>query len=273
MWQLRQEALHAPMTWVIQRNSSMSQPYHKQALATQLVLALGTDDKASFDNFYVTEHAELITAIRKMVVQGEPDLVFFYGTTSAGKTHLQTAAMRLSERKSAYLSLAQAHATVEFVDSMAAPVLQRSGGLLCLDDIDAWAGDDHKERALFSLFEQVKASAGLLLLSAAQAPSACGFALPDLVSRLASGLVYPLRALNEPEQFAIVKSHAKRRGLPMSDEVVRYLLNRASRDTRELLHLLDKIDHLSLVEQRRITIPFLREVLQHCAVQESEQRA
>ena len=42
--------------------------------------------------------------------------------------------------------------------------------VVCVDDIHVWAGDDRKERALFSLFEQIQAKQGRLLITAATIP-------------------------------------------------------------------------------------------------------
>ena len=41
-------------------------------------------------------------------------------------------------------------------------------------------------------------------------------------------------------------------------EVVDYIFNHYSRDLATLMRLLDKIDHLSLEEKRKITVPFLK---------------
>ncbi|WP_455365563.1 HdaA/DnaA family protein [Kaarinaea lacus] len=49
------------------------------------------------------------------------------------------------------------------------------------------------------------------------------------------------------------------RGLELSDDVGQFLLRRYSRDLVELFALLERLDHASLSEQRRLTIPFLRE--------------
>jgi len=44
----------------------------------------------------------------------------------------------------------------------------------------------------------------------------------------------------------------------MPEEVVQYILSRYPRDLRSLFDLLERIDRASLVQQRRVTIPFLR---------------
>jgi DnaA family protein len=46
----------------------------------------------------------------------------------------------------------------------------------------------------------------------------------------------------------------------MPEDVVQYILSRYPRDMRSLFDLLDRIDRASLTHQRRVTIPFLREL-------------
>jgi DnaA family protein len=133
--------------------------------------------------------------------------------------------------------------------------------VVCVDDIEEWAGDVDKERALFTLFEQIKHAGGQLIVSATQPPNSSDFVIKDLVSRLSSGLIYPLHELNDEHRFEALKMRAKVRGLSISDDAVRYLQSRSSRDTGELFEVLDRIDHASLVEQRRVTIPFLQNLL------------
>jgi len=234
----------------------------------QLALPIALDDKASFDNFLVTEHAELIAALRASIlnyqvdesdsVRSEHKVIYFYGASGSGKSHLMFAIQRLAKQfsqASYYLSLADERVSIEWLNSI------DGAAIVCVDDLQTWAGDDAKERELFALFERVKNNHGRLLVSATQPPDFCNFSLKDLVSRLGSGLVYPLNALNNTQQFVAVQLRAKQRGLSISDESVKYLLNRSSRDNNVLFALLDKIDKASLVEKRRITIPFLQSLL------------
>lgn len=224
----------------------------------QMALPIALSDKASFSNFCVGNNDELIEALHSCVQLREPQLVFFYGNGGSGKSHLLFAAMRLAGEEvinTSYLSLADPKVNEQMLEMIDAK------HLICIDDVHKWVGDDDKEQALFTLFEQIKHAGGQLLISASQAPDNCGFELRDLVSRLASGLVYPLHALSEEQQFAALKLRANHRGLVISDDTVRYLLSRSSRDTSELFDILDQIDQASLIEKRKVTIPFLQTLL------------
>ncbi|MEM7359006.1 MAG: DnaA regulatory inactivator Hda [Pseudomonadota bacterium] len=227
--------------------------------AGQIPLPLNLGDKATFENFWVGHNTELVQAIHSSVQTSEPRLIYFYGPGSAGKSHLLFAAMKLAREEivnTSYLSLSDAKVTPDLL------AVVDVAHLVCVDDLQSWGGDRDRERALFTLFEQVRHHGGQLLLTATNPPEKCGFGLADLVSRLASGLVYPLRALTEEQQFEALKMRARNRGLSIADDAVKYLLSRASRDTGELFRLLDDIDRASLIEKRKITIPFLQRVMQ-----------
>ncbi len=226
--------------------------------AGQLAFPLSVSDKASFENYWLGRNTELVAAIEASVKVAEPKVVFYYGPSGAGKSHLLFAAMRLAKHESintSYLSLTDAYVSP---DMLAVVDVEH---LVCVDDIEAWAGDVDKERALFTLFEQIKHANGQLIVSATQPPELSGFVIKDLVSRLSSGLIYPLHELDDEQRFDALKMRAKHRGLSISDDAVRYLQSRSPRDTGQLFGVLDLIDHASLVEQRRVTIPFLQNLL------------
>lgn len=226
--------------------------------STQLPLDISSGDKASLENFWVGHNHELTLAIETSVRTGDPKLLYFYGPKSSGKSHLLFAAIRLAKEEilsSSYVCLSNPKVTASH---LAAVDVHH---LVCIDDLQAWVGDDHNERALFTLFEQIKHAGGQLIISATQPPETLGLELRDLVSRLSSGLVYPLQALTQEQQFEAIKMRAGQRGLSISEDAVRYLMTRSSRDTGELFDLLNSIDRASLIEKRKITIPFLQSLM------------
>ena len=50
----------------------------------------------------------------------------------------------------------------------------------------------------------------------------------------------------------------KRGGLVLSQEVAEYLIHHLQRDMRVLMRVLKQLDSLSMREQRRLTIPFIK---------------
>ncbi|MDE2089589.1 MAG: hypothetical protein KGJ12_06170, partial [Gammaproteobacteria bacterium] len=92
-------------------------------------------------------------------------------------------------------------------------------------------------------------------------PAELGLRLPDLVSRLGGGPVYALRALDDEAKLAALRLRAMGRGFELPEEVGRYLLRRCPRELGALFNLLDRLDRASLAAQRRLTIPFIKTVL------------
>ncbi len=101
-----------------------------------------------------------------------------------------------------------------------------------------------------------------MLLVAGDVPPARLALRPDLLTRLAWGLVYEVRALSEDDRRAAVQSYARARGFELPAEVTDYLLSRAPRDLSSLRALVDTLDRLSLEQKRAITVPLARELLQ-----------
>src|SRR6266404_4854015 len=136
---------------------------------------------------------------------------------------------------------------------------------LCLDDIDQVAGQPDWERGIFGLLRELEDAGGRLIASAQAPPLLANWALADLGSRCAAGAVFQLRVLDENEQQAALQLRARLRGFELPAETSRWLQRRLPRDMRSLYELLDTLDEAALAAQRRLTIPFIREVLRSAA--------
>jgi len=133
--------------------------------------------------------------------------------------------------------------------------------LLCVDDVDAIAGDEKWEEALFHLYNQHKMSDNKLVLSANINAQHVQFSLPDLCSRLQWGVTYQLKALDDEGMICVLQKKAQQRAFDLSDEVAFFILNYVSRDMQQLLLLLDQLDVASLTSHRKITVHFVKKLL------------
>jgi DnaA-homolog protein len=86
--------------------------------------------------------------------------------------------------------------------------------------------------------------------------------LPDLGSRFAGGLMLTLQGLEDTEQVSALQLRAQLRGFELPDETARLLLTRLPRDMTSLCGFLDRLDEASLVQQRRLTPRFVREIME-----------
>jgi DnaA family protein len=228
----------------------------------QLPLGVRLPDRAVFASFLPARNAQALEHARRVAQAQAGGLTWLCGPDGAGKTHLlQAVCAAASERmRAGYVPLAE-------VAALGVGVLEGLPQLecLCLDDLDSVAGDAAWERAIFALLHESEEGGGRLVLAARAPPALVSWALADLGSRCAAGAVFQLRVLDEPEQHAALQLRARLRGLELPDETWQWLQRRLPRDMRTLYELLDTLDEAALAAQRRLTIPFIREVLRSAA--------
>jgi DnaA-homolog protein len=224
----------------------------------QIPLGVRLPDRAVFASFLPARNAEALEHARRLASAEVSGLAWLAGPGGSGKTHLlQAICAAASERmRAGYLPLAEvAQLGVGVLDGM----VQLE--CLCLDDIDQVAGRADWERAIFGLLRELEDCGGRLIASAQAPPALVNWTLADLGSRCAAGAVFQLRVLDESEQQAALQLRAKLRGFELPAETSQWLQRRFPRDMRRLYELLDTLDEAALAAQRRLTIPFIREVL------------
>ena len=222
----------------------------------QLVLPVRLRDEAVFDSFYPGPNGAVVSHLRLIAEGPAETVVWIWGATGSGKTHLLQAACAAATGSAVYLPLSD--------HRMSDPSLfdgWEDTHLVCLDDVEQAVGNDALEHALFSLYERLNEHRGTLLVAAAGNPRNTGFTLPDLASRLSSGPVFELATLNDEQRLAALQLRAQRRGFTLPEETGWYLLRRQHRDMHFLFALLDSLDRHSLAAQRRLTVPFVRQVI------------
>ena len=124
------------------------------------------------------------------------------------------------------------------------------------------AGHPEWEEAIFYLYNRVYDAGGRIVIAAHDLPKAIQLGLPDLESRLSWGIIYQLHPLSDEEKLIVLTMRALRRGINLSEEVGRYILTHCPRHMGTLFAALDALDKASLAAQRRLTIPFVKEVLE-----------
>lgn len=223
----------------------------------QLPLGIRLADRAVFESFLPAGNAEALAHARR-IAAGEAGLTWLCGPASAGKTHLLQAVCAAAGRskRAGFVPLGElATLGVEVLEGL--PQLN----CLCIDDLDAVVGRADWERALFSVVREVGESGGALVMAARSPPALLQWALADLGSRCAAGAILQLRVLDESEQQQALQLRARLRGLELPQETSRWLQRRFPRDMRRLYGLLDTLDEAALAAQRRLTVPFIRQVL------------
>lgn len=226
-------------------------------MSAQLPLALRFPADQQLEAFVGPEG--IPSALAALASGANADWLYLAGPEGSGKSHLLLGACAEAQRqgrRALYLPLAA-------VAGRVAAALEGLDGveLLCLDGVEAIAGQRDDEVALFHVHNRARASGTAMVYAARDNPAALGLQLPDLLSRLGQCTRLTLEPLADDGRRQVLQQRAARRGLSLDAAVLDYLFRRVGRDLGSLSSLLDRLDRESLAAQRRITVPFLRQLL------------
>lgn len=217
---------------------------------SQLLLDIAPDRQPSLDNFVVGRNPELLSALRHALEGSSERCFYVWGETGSGKSHLLQACV--SAAQDMLQNAVYAHSSVP-----------QSAEVVAVDDVEQL--DEAAQIALFNLYNQMRDSGGMLLVSGKESPLHLKLR-DDLRTRLGWGLVYQVHVLSDAEKAQALVQHAHSRGFVLPSEVTQYLLRHGRRDLPSLMAVLDALDEHSLRLHRAPSVPLIKEVMQ----QESE---
>ena len=227
---------------------------------SQLPLNLAIRDESTFDLFYPGDNQALLAALQDFINNDEEPFFYLHGGPQSGRSHLLQAACHLKRQSTsaiAYIALKTSHPiTPEILQGM------QQYALVCLDDIDHVLQQPQWEEALFHFYNHMRENKQQLLVSANTPAAQLTCHLPDLKSRLTWGANFSISPLSDKALINTLQLRASYRGLTLSTEAGQFLLNHFPRNISTLLDILNQLDHASLITQRKLTIPFIKETLQ-----------
>jgi DnaA-homolog protein len=224
----------------------------------QLTLGVTLRDDATFDNFYVGDNHQILEALRELVNSANEQFIFMWSEASAGISHLLQACCHEAfhcQLQAIYLPLSEPQFSPQILEDL--EIID----LICVDDLESVLGKPEWEEALLHLYNRVRDASTRLVIGAKNNTRALPCQLPDLKSRLSWGLNLKVNALTDEEKLIAILMRADQRGLSLSESVGLFLLRYYSRDMGALFDFLDQLDKTSLAAKRRVTIPFVKEVL------------
>jgi len=225
----------------------------------QLPLEFQPRERLDFNLFIAGANSDCCQRVQAQAA-GESAQVYLWGGSGAGKTHLLQAACQAAveqARRAVYLPLRD----MSGHDPRLLEGLEVFD-LIVMDDMQSIAGDTDWERALFTLYNSARDSGRALLITADSSPHGLLLQLPDLASRLGWGEVYHLQPLTDEDKCLALMKRAAARGIELPAEVANYLLRRTVRNMAGLMAWLDHLDHAQLAAQRRLSIPFVKALLE-----------
>jgi len=228
----------------------------------QLALNVNLKEGLRFESFFAehdSANAELLTILNSVVDSTDSQQNILWGENHSGKTHLLQACCA----KAAENNQSVSYIPLKVLSLHGAEVLLglANSSLVVVDDVDSVIGDKTWETALFNLINQTRDKQQRLLLSSTNNPRLLDCVLPDLASRLIWGGSYQLQSLSDEDKPKALKARAAQRGFELNDRVLDYLFRHYPRDIESLMDILDKLDKESLRLKTKITVPFVKLIL------------
>lgn len=225
----------------------------------QLILPLPTNLRTTFANFVAGENQQLIQRLSQTALGQQNGWIYVWGPSEAGKSHVLQATCQLAQdagQRVFYLAGNE-------LDKDQGSVLEglELFDLLVIDDLPSLLGNDRLEESLFYLYNRTKDRGGRLVVAADRPPRQLTLSLADLKSRLAALEVYRLQPLTDDGKAQLLDLWAKQRSFSLEPDVITYILSRVDRQLSTLATLVENLDRFSLAEKRRVTIPFVKQVI------------
>ena len=227
-------------------------------MSEQLPLKIQFDELLTFDNFIIgpnEQGANYLHNLGNLTQQS----VFIWGSTGTGKTHLvQALYHHLMDigKQPGFIDTSEAELKPDVLDGF------EYFDYVILDGIENVIGNTDWQEKLFHLYNRLMANNSSIVLTSRNNPNTLESILPDLSSRLLSGLVFQLHELTEEGKKEALIKRAEDFGLVMTNEVLNYWMTHCSRDMHEIFTQLRNLDNASMAHKRRLTVPFLKQVLE-----------
>ncbi len=228
-------------------------------MAQQLPLHFEFRASQTFNDFFPGANHEIVTHLQQCISGLGEQQIFLWGKSGQGKTHLLQACCHEAQNhnlSSFYFDLSNG----QLPDSEMLSGLDECE-VVCFDNIEPITGNANWELAFFNFFNQHRDRGHKLIVSASSAPNAIAIQLPDLKTRLNWGLTLKIQPLTDSDRIAALIFKAGQMGFEIAPQAGRFLLTHYDRDLASLWVLLGKLDKASLAAKRKLTIPFLKQIL------------
>ncbi len=217
----------------------------------------------NFGAFVVGKGNQLAYSSAKMVAEQPGCLspLLLTGGSGTGKTLLLESiwsAARQSDRHRNVVYLSAEQFTTYFVDAL------RSGGLpsfrhkyravdlLIIDDLQFLANKKATLNELLFTMDQLQRTQRQVVFAADRAPSALGELGPELISRLAGGMVCPIEPADQPTRLGIIKKLAGEHAIDVPEDVQQFIATNLTTHARELCGAINRLKAFRLAHNQPV---------------------
>ncbi len=227
---------------------------------------------ASLTSFVAGPCNKLALYSAEMVARdpGKITPLFVHGPTSVGKTHLLEGIWS-AERKagrgptSVYLSAEQF--TSQFLEALRGgglPVFRRKYRgvrVLLLDDLHFLTGKRATQVEMMHTVDTLLREGRQLVVAADRPPAEFSDFMPELVTRLSSGMVCRIEPPEYSTRLGIVATMCRRLGVELPADVQRYVATQFTGHARELSGAICRLQAMSEAAEEKITLALAEEAL------------
>lgn len=213
----------------------------------QIVFPFKASSSFSVEDFLVLPSNENAFKTISTLLQTQTGMqgCVLYGSKGVGKTHLAHIAAGV------YGAGVVSASDVEFPQEMK--------NVYILDDLHLASASAQEN--LFHIFNDLQKKKGILVCTSAEPVSQLKGFLKDLTSRLLTLPQIEIEAPKDTHLELFLVKFASDHQVHIEPNVVKYILNRTGRNLSSLMCVLDKLDKASLQHHKRITIPFVKNIL------------
>lgn len=228
-------------------------------MAEQLAVQFEHKEYWGFENFYPGHNLEAVNQLKSCVTGNGDQQIWLWGAKGLGKSHLLQACCNLAQqlsKKVFYYSFSTPNvASVELLNDL--EVYE----IVCFDDLENICSNKEWELGFFNFYNRQRDLNHKMIFSSRYSPQQLNIDLPDLKTRLNWGLSIKLHELSDDESIKAFTYRANQMGFEIDDKIGRFLLSHYARNLTALWNLLEQLDKATLSAKRKLTLPFLKEIL------------
>ena len=178
--------------------------------------------------------------------------IYLWGPSAVGKTHILIATIKK------FLNLNKEVIDLSFIDDNDAFNLGTID-LFFYDDIER--ADGKIQNNLFNIFNMSENENAAIFITGSLPPNQMSLRT-DLRTRISQCLVLNLKELEDEEKKDVLLKRSYFMGINLKFEIIDYLVKNYNRNMHELIKLIEKIDKESIIQKKRITIPFIKSFME-----------
>jgi len=227
---------------------------------------------ASLSSFVVGANNRLAMYSAEMVVRnpGQITPLLFHGPTSVGKTHLLEgiwSSQRKAGRGTTTIYLSAEQFTSHFLEALRGngmPAFRRKYRGVCvliLDDLQFLAGKRATQVELMHTVDTLLREGRQLVFAADRPPVELNDFMPELITRLAGGMVCRIEPPDYLTRLGIVAYLSSRLGIELPADVQRFIATRLTGHARELSGAICRLQATSEATGQKISVPLAEEAL------------